>query len=139
MPGPETIHGKTALVTGASSGIGWELSRLLAADGNPLVLVSRDRSRLELLASQLRAEHGVSVRCEARDPSEPDAAFELWTALAKAGIAIDVLVNNAGVGVFGSLDEQPPEAISRMLHLNVGSLTMLTRLALPAMRQRGWG
>ena len=71
MSGQETIHGKTALVTGASSGIGWELSRLLAADGNALVLVSRDRSRLELLASQLRTEHGVSVRCEARDLPSP--------------------------------------------------------------------
>src|SRR5262245_58128606 len=93
MPGEETIRGRTRLVTGASSGIGWELSRLLAADGNPLVLVSRDRSRLELLATQLRTEHRVSVRCEARDLSEPNAAFELWAALAAAGIAVDVLVN----------------------------------------------
>jgi short-subunit dehydrogenase len=134
-----SISGRTALVTGASSGIGLELSRLLAADANDLVLVGRDGRRLDALAEELRAAHGKSMRCEVRDLSEPNAALELWTELARTGLAIDVLVNNAGVGLYGPVQEQHPEALARMVQLNVGSLTMLTRLALPGMQERGWG
>jgi uncharacterized protein len=129
----------TALVTGASGGIGLELTRLLAADGHDLVVVGRERERLESVASELGAQHGVSVRCEAHDLSEPHASFRLWGDLTKAGIAVDILVNNAGVGLYGPLEEQDPDKLDRMVQLNVAALTTLTRLALPGMRQRGWG
>lgn len=129
----------TALVTGASSGIGRELARLLAADDIDLVLVGRDRARLEELAKALQSANGVSVRIEARDLSEPGAAERLWSDLSGAGIVIDVLVNNAGSGLYGTLDRQDAGALEKMLQVNVVALTSLTRRALPGMRARRWG
>jgi uncharacterized protein len=129
----------TALITGAGGGIGLELTRLLAADGHNVVIVGRNRERLERLEADLRARHQIAVRCEPRDLARSRAAFELWEDLTKAGITIDVLVNNAGVGLYGPLDEQDPNELDRMLQLNMGALTTLTRLALPGMRQRRWG
>jgi uncharacterized protein len=130
---------RIALITGAASGIGFALTRLFAADGYDLVIVGRNRDRLEQVAADLRAQHRVVVRCESRDLSAPRAAFQLWSALTTARIDVDVLVNNAGVGLYGSLDDQDSDALDRMVQLNVAALTTLTRLALPGMRQRGWG
>jgi short-subunit dehydrogenase len=130
---------RTALITGASNGIGLELARLFSADGHDLIIVGRDRERLEHVGAQLRAQHEISVRWESRDLSEPRAAFHLWADLMATDVAIDVLVNNAGVGLYGLLQEQDPEALERMLQLNMAALTTLTRLALPGMRQRRWG
>jgi short-subunit dehydrogenase len=130
---------RTALVTGASGGIGLELARLLAADGCELVLAARNRERLENVAADLRTRYHVTVRCEPVDLGQPGAARQLWTVLDAAGISIDVLINNAGVGLYGLLDEQDPEALDQMLQLNVVALTVLTRLVLPGMRQRRWG
>src|SRR5262245_61771709 len=130
---------KTALVTGAANGIGLELSRLLAADGYNVVILSRDRTRLERVKADLSSRYQISIRCEARDLSEPRAAFRLWEALVDAGINVDVLINNAGVGLYGEFDQQDPEELDRMVQLNTAALTTLTRLAIPAMRQRGWG
>ena len=89
---------RTALVTGASGGIGLELARLLAADGYELVLAARNRERLENVAADLRTRYHVTVRCEPVDLGQPGAARQLWTVLDAAGISIDVLINNAGVG-----------------------------------------
>src|SRR5262245_40850668 len=139
MPNDAGLKNRTALITGAARGIGLELTRLLAADGCRLVMVGRDRERLEDVKAQLQTEHGVQVRCEPRDLSESRAAFRLWADLTAAGIAIDVLVNNAGVGLYGLLEEQDPEDLERMLQLNVAALTALTRLAIPGMRRRRWG
>jgi uncharacterized protein len=130
---------RTALVTGASRGIGRELARLMAADGHDLVLVGRDREALEELAARLREDHGAFVRCEARDLSEPHAASRLWSDLADAGIAVDILANNAGVGVYGKVQDREPGALEAMLELNVVALSVLTRLALPGMLARRWG
>ena len=130
---------RTALVTGASSGIGLEFASLLAADRCNLVLVGRDRARLQELAGKLQAEHHVSARCEPRDLSEPHAAMRLWTELASAEIMIDILVNNAGSGFYGNVEDQDPDALERMLQVNVVALTLLTRLALPGMQARRWG
>jgi hypothetical protein len=129
----------TALVTGASGGIGLELSRLLAADGHALVIVARDREKLADAAAQLRADYGVSVEAHARDLSEPGAAEALWADLSSAGATVDVLVNNAGVGAYGEFQHQPIDALQRMQTLNMLALTSLTRLALPGMlaRRRG--
>jgi short-subunit dehydrogenase len=130
---------RTALVTGASSGIGREIARLLAADGVDLVLVARDRAKLQDLADALQAQHRVAVRIESTDLSQPNAAARLWNALTDAGVAIDILVNNAGYGVYGAVDEQDAGALENMLQVNVVALTSITRLALPAMRARRWG
>ncbi len=129
---------RTALVTGASSGIGFELARLLAAEGHDLVIVGRRRHGLEALA-QAVAEHRVAVHLFESDLSVPDAAGKLWANVSQHGLAIDLLINNAGIGLHGPLADQPDDALTGMLELNVVALTMLTRLALPGMLARRWG
>ena len=136
-PGPDAR--RTALITGASSGIGLELARLLAADGVDLVLVARSQTRLEQLAQTLRGKHGISVLCKPTDLAEPQAPFHLWDDLAAAGLVFDILVNNAGSGLYGRLELLDAAALQNMLQLNVVALTTLTRLALPGMQSRGWG
>ena len=128
-----------ALVTGASSGIGLELARTLAADGHSLVLVARDRSRLEIAAAQLQEEFGVDVRLFPTDLSEPGAAEKLWSKVSEASLAIDILVNNAGGGLYGRFQDQSPDALDQMQMVNVVALTALTRLALSQMIARGRG
>jgi short-subunit dehydrogenase len=130
---------KTALVTGASGGIGFELARLLAADGHDLVLVSRSAEDLEKARRKLVEEHGTSVRLFVRDLSRPGEAFALWREVEAAGLVIDVLINNAGVGLYGPLAEEDPDALAAMVELNVVALTTLTRLALPGMLERRSG
>ena len=130
---------RTALVTGASGGIGLELARCLAADGYRLIAVGRDRKRLQQVGDEFRRRYEVSVRCETADLADPSAVRRLWTDVRTAGDTVDVLVNNAGVGLYGALDAQDPDALERMVQLNVVALTMLTRLALPDMRARRWG
>jgi short-subunit dehydrogenase len=95
--------GRTALITGASSGIGVEMSRLFAANGYNLVVVGRSVEKLKALATQLESEHEVRVRACPMDLSQPQAAHALWSELTNAGVAVDVLVNNAGVGLYGEL------------------------------------
>jgi len=128
-----------ALVTGASSGIGLELARLLAADGVDLVLVARSAERLEVVARELHERHGVSVLVHPRDLSRPDAARTLWDDLASERVQVDVLVNNAGVGLHGPFSEQNLDSIERLVTLNVSTLATLTRLALPSMLARRSG
>jgi short-subunit dehydrogenase len=131
--------GRTALITGASSGIGLELSRLFAAAHYNLVVVNRSVEKLKALVTQLESEHEVRVQACPMDLSQPHAAHALWSELTNAGVAVDVLVNNAGVGLYGELWEQNADELRRMLVLNVEVLTLLTRYALPGMVERGWG
>lgn len=128
-----------ALVTGASMGIGLELSRLLARDGHDLVLVARSRDKLEALAVELRAQSGVSVRVVARDLADPEAPREIFDELGAAGVAVGVLVNNAGFGSYGLFAETDTEKELELLQVNVVALTHLTKLFLPGMiaRRRG--
>ena len=129
----------TALITGASSGIGAELARLFAADSHNLVLVARRARQLEDLSAELRERDRVSVRVLARDLSEPASVGDLWDELMAARVQVDVLVNNAGVGLYGPVWEQDAVALDRMVRLNVAALTTLTRLALPSMVSRQSG
>jgi hypothetical protein len=85
---------KTALVTGASRGIGFELARLLAADAYDLVLVSRTSEELERARQRLVEGHGISVRCYSKDLSKPGEVLDLWREVEGAGLAVDVLVNS---------------------------------------------
>src|SRR5215510_7469292 len=130
---------RTALITGASGGIGLELARLLASDGNDLVLVGRNQERLERVKADLLSQNQISLRCETIDLSEPRAAYQLWSVIGRAGVRIDILINNAGVGLYGRLDDQDPHELDGMLQLNIAALTTLTRLALPAMLEQRWG
>src|SRR5262245_52262566 len=114
-----------ALVTGASSGIGLELSRLLAANGHNLVLVARSAERLDRIAHELEDRNGVRVERRLRDLCDPGAAQALWRELIDDGVAVDILVNNAGVGLHGVFGDQDIDAINRLLTLNVTAVTTL--------------
>lgn len=128
-----------ALVTGASSGIGVELARQLAAKGYPLVLVARRRERLESLAEELTRAHGVEVLSLAQDLAVPGAASEVFGALQAKGVDVEVLVNNAGYGMQGRFLEMSLLEVNRMVSLNVTSLTELTQLFGARMAQAGRG
>jgi len=125
-------HGTTALITGASSGLGAEFARALAARGADLVLVARRADRLETLAATLRTQHGVQVRVVPADLTAPGAASALRAEL--DGVHIDTLVNNAGLGHYGDLADTDPELVRDMVQLNVAALVDLTRTFLPDLR-----
>ena len=130
---------KWALVTGASSGIGAEFARQLAARGMHLVLVARRKELLDELANDLHAKH--AARCEpiACDLSQPHAVTELMAELDRRGVVVDLLVNNAGFGIVGEVDDANVERLAEMLRLNVGATVELTYRLLPGMLQRGQG
>ncbi|MBF6348376.1 MULTISPECIES: SDR family NAD(P)-dependent oxidoreductase [Nocardia] len=130
---------RTALVTGASSGIGAEFATALAARGDDLVLVARSADRLESLAAELRAGYGVAVEVVVQDLTEPRAAERVVTALAARGISIDVLVNNAGFGSAGRYEDIAAEIDHSQLMINVVSLEGLTHRLIPGMVARGYG
>jgi short-subunit dehydrogenase len=124
------------VVTGASAGIGEELARLFAADGDGLVLVARRKDRLEALAGELTATHDVPVKVLALDLAEPDAPRKLFDWIAGEGITVHTLVNNAGFGLRGAFHELSAERQDEMVRLNVAALTALSRLFLPGMIAR---
>lgn len=133
------IHSATALITGASSGIGRSFAHLFARDGYALVLVARRGGVLEDLAAELSREHGVTVHVMAIDLALADAPARLLADLQQAGVSVDVLVNNAGFGLQGAFAALPVDRQLQMIHLNVAALTALTRLFLPGMLERGGG
>jgi short-subunit dehydrogenase len=129
----------TALVTGASGGIGAELARLFAADGHDLVLVARSRDKLAGLAEELGGRHNVAARVLPADLARPQAPREIFDRLGAEGAGVDALVNNAGVGSYGLFAETDLQSELDLLQINVVALTHLTKLFLPAMiaRRRG--
>jgi uncharacterized protein len=133
------MFAETALITGASFGIGLELARLFAADRSDLVLVARSQDRLEALADELGAAHGTNVRVIARDLAESAAPQSIYDALRSDGTIVDVLVNNAGFGAVGAVAELGLERQLDMLQVNVTALVHLTRLFLPDMLKRNRG
>lgn len=130
----------TAVVTGASAGIGRELARGLAARGHDLVLVARSRERLELLAEEVVAEHGIAARTLVADLAEEGAGEAVLRAVEREeGRPVDTLVNSAGAATFGPFTETPVDETLHTIRLNVVALTALTRLFLPGMQERGRG
>jgi short-subunit dehydrogenase len=127
---------KTALITGASSGIGLELAHLFAEDGYRLVLVSRNRGALRQLGDDLQSRYGVTVRIAPKDLSHPATPTELYQELQEAGIVLDVLVNNAGFGAAGSFLKTNWNDEAEMMQVNMIALTHLTKLFLPQIRAR---
>jgi hypothetical protein len=127
------------LVTGASSGIGRELSVLCAADKKNLVLVARSEDKLSELAEWLRAKHGVRAEVLVQDLGAPRAAEHIWNEVTARGLEIDALVNNAGFGYLGAFHDAEIDNQLDMLQLNIVVLTHLTRLFLPEMIARGRG
>ena len=120
------LLGKWALVTGASSGFGVEFAKLLAERNANLVLVARRTEPMEQLAEELRKKHSVQVVVIGMDLSRSDAGAELKVDLDTRGIAIEILVNNAGFGIYGDFLDQPLEKITEMMRLNIMTVTELT-------------
>lgn len=135
----KAFHGKTALVTGASSGIGEELARQLAAAGANLVLVARRADRLQALADALAAQHGIHAQVIAQDLGAAGAAQQLLAATEGQGLAIDILCNNAGFGQEGDFLDVPLEKHLAVNQLNMTVLTELSWLYARRMRERGTG
>ncbi len=130
---------QTALITGASSGIGLDLARLFARDGHDLVLVARSEGKLQELADELHAQHGIAAHVVPEDLSDPASPQRLFDATGERDLSIDFLVNNAGFGLTGRFAELDLERQIEMVRVNVTSLTHLTRLFLPGMLERGRG
>ena len=130
---------KTALITGASFGIGMEFARIFAREGYNLVLVARSADKLRQLASELEKAHGARSLILATDLTEPGASAYVLDQTTRADIQVDVLVNNAGFGQYGLFAENDLEECLRQIQLNVTTLTHLTRLYLPAMIERESG
>jgi short-subunit dehydrogenase len=128
-----------AIVTGASSGLGAEYAKLFAADGHDLVLVARRRDRLEALARELEAAHGIRAHVLAADLAAPPGAGRVVDEVNRLGVEVEFLVNNAGFGASGALTESDLARLLEMVQLNVTALVMLTRAFLPGMiaRRRG--
>jgi len=119
---------KTALITGASNGIGLELAKLFARDQYDLVLVARSEDKLRELAAGMERTHGISALVIAKDLSDTAAPAEVYEQIKAAGIRIDVLVNNAGYGSFGLFAETDLDFELKMIRLNIESLTHLSKL-----------
>ncbi len=129
----------TALITGASGGIGYELAKLFAKDHHNLVLVARNGSRLEQFGDELQRQFGNTVWTVALDLSAPAAPQSLFEELRREGVEVHILVNNAGYGRFGEFAEVALEESVGQIQLNVSALTCLTRLFLGPMLERGSG
>lgn len=125
---------KVALITGASAGLGAEFARQLSKDGHSLVLAARRKDRLEAIAKKLGDARVVVI-----DLSKVGAAAKLMADIDKAGETVDVLINNAGFGLWGQFAKQDPKRLREMIDLNVGALTELCRAASPAMIERRSG
>jgi len=132
-------EGKTALVTGASAGIGWHLAREFAAHGFDLVLVARSAEKLEALAKDLADRYGVRALARPTDLLAPGAPRDLFEDLSRRGIPIEALVNDAGAMQFGRFQEMSLESLLGMVSLNAGALTAMTRLFVEPMVRGGGG
>ncbi len=132
-------RGKTALVTGASSGIGTAFAELLAQHGYAVVLTARRGDRLDALAAELRRKYQVATHTIVGDLGQPHASAQIVTELASRKLAIDVLVNNAGYGVPGSYVNVPWIDHERFMQVMVTAVLDLTYRLLPGMIDRGWG
>jgi len=128
-----------AVVTGASSGIGYELARILAREGHDLVLVARSGAKLAELADGLRVEHRVTTKILPKDLADPAAPRGVAAKLAADGAHVDVLVNSAGFASYGTFVDADLENELRMIQVNVAALTALTGLLAPGMVERGSG
>lgn len=133
------FHGKWALVTGASAGIGAALARELADRGAKLILTARRRDRLEALGQELAAQ-GTETRIIVSDLNDPVAPHQIYRVTERAGIEVEILINNAGLGQYGAFHSSEIEQELSQVQVNCDAVVRLTRLFVPRMveRQRGW-
>jgi uncharacterized protein len=139
MGSTEDFHGRWALVTGASAGIGTALARELAAQGAKLILTARRLDRLDALANELTGK-GTEVRTVRADLNDPDAPQQIYDAVESEGLVVDILVNNAGLGQYGAFYSSPKLQETSQVRVNCEAVVRLTRLFVPPMveRRRGW-
>jgi short-subunit dehydrogenase len=139
MADTRDFNGKWALVTGASAGIGIALARELAKYGAKLILTARRKERLETLAAELTAK-GTEVRIVIADLNDPAAPQQIYDATEGAGLTVDILINNAGLGQFSAFYQSPVEQELSQVRVNCEAMVRLTRLFVPRMveRRRGW-
>jgi short-subunit dehydrogenase len=139
MASTQEINGRWALVTGASSGIGEALARELAKHGAKLILTARRRDRLEKLAAELTAR-GSEVRIILADLNDPAAPQKIYDATEGAGLAVDILINNAGLGQYGAFVNSEIAQELSQVRVNCEAMVRLSRLFVPRMveRRRGW-
>ncbi|MDB6109329.1 MAG: short-chain dehydrogenase/reductase [Pedosphaera sp.] len=130
---------KWALITGASQGIGYEFAKLFAADGYNLAILARDQPRLQQVADELRARHGVTVKVLTKDLAVPGAAKEIFNELEREQFPISILVNNAGFGFKGAFAELALQGELDLIQVNMTALVELTRLFLTPMLARREG
>lgn len=124
---------QTVLITGASEGIGYELVKLFAKDGYNCVLVARNKQKMIQLAEEVNKRFGISTLVIAKDLSLPEASQEIFDEVTAAGISVDVLVNNAGLGLRGEFAKSDMDTNMHLLQVNLLSLTKLSWLFLPGM------
>jgi short-subunit dehydrogenase len=131
--------GKTALITGASSGIGEAFARILAARGMNLVLVARSADKLDAMAQALSEQHGIRAEVVTADLCRAGAVQEVYQRTQALGVSVDLLVNNAGFGTYGGFDTLTLEREHEEIMLNVTALVDLTHAYVPAMAERKEG
>ena len=119
---------KTVLITGATRGIGYELVKLFAKDSYNLILVARDKDRLDEIKENFSKKYKVDILIIAKDLSKPNAALEIFNETIEKQIIVDILVNNAGIGDFEKFFNEDLSKISNIMQVNIISLTELTRL-----------
>ncbi len=132
------MEGRVVLITGASSGIGAATARWLARDGMRVVLTARRRERLEALAQEIRARGGAALAIPA-DLADPSARQALVREVEATWGPVEVLINNAGFGYYGTVEETPWEVVERMFAVNILAMIHLTQLVTPGMRRLGRG
>jgi uncharacterized protein len=133
------LQGKWSLVTGASSGLGVDFAKNLAGRGSNVILVARREERLRTVQQEITAQYGVQVDVIAMDLEPSDAPQRLYDQLKVAGRAVDVLINNAGFGLYGDFLEIPWERERAMLELDIMTLTHMTKLFVKDMVERSFG
>jgi short-subunit dehydrogenase len=135
----QEFNGRWALVTGASAGIGIALARELAGHGAKLILTGRRKDRLEAVGAELAAK-GTEVRIVTADLNDPAAPQQIYDATVGAGLAVDILINNAGLGQYGAFATSASDQELSQIRVNCEAMVRLTRLFVPHMveRRRGW-
>jgi short-subunit dehydrogenase len=128
-----------ALVTGGTSGIGYELVKVLAADGYNLIIVARHENDLIRVANEIKENYNVDVVSIAKDLFDPENAFELHNQVKTKNLRVEILINDAGQGVYGKFKDTDLRRELDIIHLNISSLVVLTKLFLKDMLEQGTG
>ncbi|MFH6967381.1 SDR family NAD(P)-dependent oxidoreductase [Flavobacterium sp. FlaQc-28] len=135
----KTVKNKTALITGASSGIGEAFAYELAKQGVNLILTARSEGKLNLLANKISSDYKVKVTVFTGDLLQKDTPFKLYDQIKQAGLSVDLLINNAGFGKWANFLDESIQQYEDMIEVNINALVKLCHLVLPDMLKKGEG